>query len=72
MSETRSKRVNFQTTPALFRRLRRLAFLHGWTLSRAGHEALGRGLSLLEAELTQEDREAWQQLLGDLQESLSA
>ena len=69
MSGVRSERINFKTTPELYTRLRRLAFLHGWTLSRAAHEVLDRGLPVLEAELTQADREAWDQLLGDVRGS---
>jgi hypothetical protein len=62
---TRSAHISFGTTPELRLRLRRLAFLHSWTISRAAHEALSRGLPALEEEVSEADRAAWEALFSD-------
>ena len=62
----RSARINFKTTSEVYSRVRRLAFVYGWTVSKAAHEVAKRGLPVLEAEVTEADREAWEQLLEGL------
>ena len=59
----RSQKVTGQTTPSLYQRLRAVAFLHGWTFSKALHLVIEKGLPVLEAEVTAEDREAWSAVL---------
>lgn len=66
MGLVRSARINFKTTSEVYGRVRVLAFLRGWTVSRAAHEIAERGLPVLEGELTEADREACQQLLDGL------
>jgi hypothetical protein len=61
----RSAHISFGTTPELRLRLRRLAFLRGWTVSRTAHEALSRGLPALEEEISEADRAAWEALFSD-------
>jgi hypothetical protein len=46
-----------QTTPSLFRRLRVVAFLRGWTVSKALHTVLEEGLPLLEDGISESDRD---------------
>ena len=62
----RSSDIKFSTTPEQFARLRKMAFLRNWTLSRCVHEVVSRGLPLVEEELTEEDREAFAALFSDV------
>ena len=60
----RSASVNFATTPEVYLRLRRLAFMKGWTLSKTADQVVARGLPLLEGEVTEADESAWMELVN--------
>ena len=62
---SRSSDVGFCTTPEVYARLRKLAFLRGWTLSKCVHEVVGRGLPVMEEDLTEEDQAAWVELFAN-------
>ena len=65
----RSADAKFSTTPELYARLRKLAFIRSWTLSKCVHEVITRGLPLVEEELTEEDQEAFAALFADVCEA---
>jgi hypothetical protein len=62
----RSADAKFSTTPELYARLRKLAFIRSWTLSKCVHEVVSRGLPLVEEELTAEEQAAFAALFADV------
>jgi len=53
----RSERAYANTTPGVMRRLRRLALLNGWTLSKTIHVMLLLGLGAYEREMFQAEQD---------------
>jgi hypothetical protein len=66
MSMVRSADAKFSTTPELYARLRKLAFIRSWTLSKCVHEVILRGLPLIEEELTEEEQAEFVALFSEV------
>ena len=66
MGMIRSTRINFKTTSEVHGKIRLLAFLQGWTVSRTAHEIAKCGLPVLVGELPDTERQTWEQMLEGL------